>query len=213
MPVLPPTSDHNQELVGDDLTHIALNYEWRRWLGYLIGEFFESRIAHTDDNAEIEARNRVRNLIHDLYTSETIVPTVAVRAINTANQVIPANTLTSLNFSSTDYDFEFGWSSGQPANFQIPRDGIYRMTANALFGSTVSSWRVLGFYKNGSLVDRSLLQVNPAISGIGVVSACEQYCVAGDTVTVRVQGNEGFSVFGAIIPTSVAISLVSEVTI
>lgn len=68
-----PTSDHNEELSGDTLTSVLLNYEWRKIIADAIDIHFQKIAATIDDESDRQQfEGRYGALMEDFYNEDVV---------------------------------------------------------------------------------------------------------------------------------------------
>jgi hypothetical protein len=63
-----PLSDHDAILIGDTLSTLALNYQWRLFVIGILTEQLEKTLNDATDDNEWNAVNKVLVMIADWYT-------------------------------------------------------------------------------------------------------------------------------------------------
>jgi len=142
-------SDHNEQLSGDVLTQLTLNYEWRRFLSNALQRYADSIIIPYDkdpsnDDADLDDyRNQWQALIDDLYSEDIVLTDPAsITMYRNSNQSISANTATPISWNVTINTQGLTlWSSGTPTKFTIPTngEGYYMIQGTVQFPTTVAA--------------------------------------------------------------------------
>jgi hypothetical protein len=117
-------------------------------------------------------------------TELATVPSVRVR--RTANQTIPASSLTDVSMTSETWDTVDMHSTNSPA-VVAPVDGIYLITGSVIFQGGTGGFRELGLFVNNTkaIADD---QDDLRSSGIDIHDVATAYRLnAGDDVRMKVQ--------------------------
>ena len=147
MPIPVPISAHNEPLVGDTLTTVQFNYEWRRLVAELLWPLtFDGFWTGTDADIT-DAVSKARAMIEDLYTFEplgsgavdyhgALVTTQDLMTLTTSIQVIRGFAVSGKDAHDTDGFFDPTFDTGF---FKIPVGlggfylvrGVYHVNAAA----------------------------------------------------------------------------------
>lgn len=65
---LVPLADHDTLLVGDTLTTVTLNYQWRKFLVSAIDAYLDNGFSKLEDPDLIDSLNQARALMEDFYS-------------------------------------------------------------------------------------------------------------------------------------------------
>ena len=187
-----PISAHNEPLVGDTLTTVQFNYEWRRLIVELLFTMcFDT--FWTGAQADIEAAvNNAAAMIEDIYT-EHPMQKLAARIKQVGGYfLLPAGVTTQVIFedpalNAASYDFGGFFDAGNPSVVTIPpnRGGVYNFSATVNYiGSVIAGVRITTIRKNPNVIvgrNRETTDGKHQVSMSGDVSV-----VPGDTIVLLV---------------------------
>lgn len=124
-------------------------------------------------------------------STDTDTRVVAARVNHTAGQSIPSGTDTAVAFNTTTFDTHGAYNTGTGV-YTVPVAGIYEVSALIDFSANATGVRLVGFYRNGSLVAYG--ERKNGVSG-GESTYCHGntsfLCNVGDTLSVTATQTSG----------------------
>lgn len=165
-----PTTAHNQAILGDTLTSVALNYEWRRFVVAAVASELKRQFAVNDDGTiPDDLENWLNDLILDFYDFEvsdvtgTFGGAKIYRSTN-QNNSSATNVWWNVSFDTEIEDTDSYVNIGaQPTRITIPATGTYLIGAFAVWESNTTAdtaRRAMRIYLNNTTVlgyDQSLI--------------------------------------------------------
>jgi len=180
-------SNHNEGLVGDTLTSLFINYEWRRLLSDALQSYADTIIARLDDSLVDDYRNKFQALLDDFYTADIPLPEIAVAIQRNTDQNITANTATAISWNELiTQTANVLWVAGTPTKFIIPvgGDGYYSISGAVWFPSTVAAQN-----KSVRVVVNNLTVYQSNITILALVSVVYAWGIelaSGDEIEIEV---------------------------
>ena len=112
-----------------------------------------------------------KNYVDSTLTNDA----VAVRAYRATSQSIPSSTLTTISFSTVDYDTDSLWSAGSPTRLTVPTGlgGKYTIVGQVKWSLGGSGPFFARIYKNGALAAENYGALTDTSSVIQVVAELE----------------------------------------
>lgn len=119
-----PLGSHDAVIVGDTITTLHLNSEWRKFVSSAIGSYFSSATRKASQAQLDDFDPLLSILLDDFYSAEgTAMTTIVKSALRVADYEF-ASGVNILPFDTGDYDVS------NPTRILIPDTGAYVVTAN-----------------------------------------------------------------------------------
>ena len=188
---------HDEELSGDILTTLIINFEWRRLISDALQSYADSIIRNLDDALVDDYRNKFQALINDLYTPEGTVDTpLAVHVARTTNQAIAANIAENVSWNSQISEYPTSiWDISDPEDFNIPPDGEgwWLLTGIVTFTQVGTGFRSVQILVDGV----SVFFTNELTSGTARISFAHSFFLSGsEVIRISVQSDNTHNVTG-----------------
>lgn len=68
------TNEHDEQLTGDVLTTLVINFEWRRFISNALQSYADVILAQIDDALVDDFRNQFQALLDDFYSPDDMTP-------------------------------------------------------------------------------------------------------------------------------------------
>lgn len=188
---------HDEQLAGDVLTTLTVNYRWRRIIASLLWPMLFDAFWTGTETQRQDAKNKATDLIADLYTAETTLTQYHGALI--ARESFHTVTTTELGFDlETDsggflHDTDGYWPGVTPPNIEIPSGlgGWYWCYAQFFVSSSTNTFR--GWLStSGQWPDHRIAHTleQQSEGGIYLVSGAA-LLGAGDKLFATAQSNAG----------------------
>lgn len=120
-------------------------------------------------------------------------PIPTARASGGGNVTVPSGEFVTLPFGSATYDVGDLWVSANPTRLHAPVDGVYLITAQALFSTSETGYRLVRIAKNGNPNNGLVSNQTSATPSVGTTHpiSTQVKLSAGDYVEVVVSQNSG----------------------